>query len=306
MQLAERLMDTARHYGPVLATVDGYDVIECKACGFRHIDPLLSEEDLRAFYDKEFYQTEKADYFSRAESDKDWWMLRYAHYFELLEAQTRGRRLLDIGSGPGFFLEAGKRRGWDVLGFEPSKIAADYTARRGIAVVNDFFTPGKAASHGGFDVVSLNLVLEHLSDPIALVADARRMLNPGGILFVTSPNDFNPLQMILWKKMGFKPWWIVPKHHLNYFDLSSVSRLFRGQGLEPVHLETSYPLESYILAGRNYVGDDTVGRACHAERKAFETALFTHDPAQLRALAKSWAAQGIGREFVILGRKAGA
>lgn len=302
MHLAERLMDTARHHGPVLATVDGHDVIECASCGFRHIDPLLSEEDLRKFYDGEFYEKERPDYFSRAESDKDWWMLRYGHYFELLESHAPGRRLLDIGSGPGFFLEAGQRRGWDVLGFEPSKRAADYTAARGIAMVNDFFTPGKVADHGKFDVVSLNLVLEHLSDPIALVQGARRMLNPGGILFVTSPNDFNPLQMLLWKKMDLRPWWVVPKHHLNYFDLASVSRLFRGQGLEPVHLETSYPLESFILAGRNYVGDDCVGRSCHAERKAFETALFTHDPARLRALAAGWAAQGIGREFVILGR----
>ncbi len=47
MHLAERLMDTARHYGRVLATVDGYDVIACEACGFRHIDPLLTDEDLR-------------------------------------------------------------------------------------------------------------------------------------------------------------------------------------------------------------------------------------------------------------------
>jgi hypothetical protein len=148
MHLAERLMATARHHGPVLATVAGYDVIDCEACGFRHIDPLLSDEDLRAFYDKEFYQTEKADYFTRAESDKDWWMLRYAHYFELLENQAPGRRLLDIGSGPGFFLEAGKLRGWDVLGFEAAKPAADYTAGRGSAVVHVFFTPGTAAAHG--------------------------------------------------------------------------------------------------------------------------------------------------------------
>jgi aryl-alcohol dehydrogenase-like predicted oxidoreductase len=47
MNLAERLVATAEHYGPVLATVDGYDVIDCRACGFRHIDALFSDEDFK-------------------------------------------------------------------------------------------------------------------------------------------------------------------------------------------------------------------------------------------------------------------
>ncbi|MFO1248314.1 MAG: class I SAM-dependent methyltransferase [Alphaproteobacteria bacterium] len=307
MNLAERLVETAEHFGPVLATVDGFDVIDCRACGFRHIDPLFSDEELKKFYDGEFYEKERPDYFARAEADKAWWMLRYHHYFELLEAHApkpgQARRLLDIGSGPGYFLEAGRDRGWDVLGFEPSRIAAEYTAGRGIAVVNDFFSAGKAKGRGLFDAVSMNLVLEHLRDPIALVEEAKAMLAPGGLLFVSSPNDFNPLQMVLWQKMGLKPWWVVPKHHLNYFDHESARRFFTARGLKTLHQEGSYPLENFILSGRNYVGNDVVGRACHAERKAFETALFTHDKAQIKALAKSWMAQGIGREFIILGQK---
>lgn len=301
MNLAERLVETAEHFGPVLATVDGYDVIDCRSCGFRHIDPLLSDEELQKFYDGEFYEKERPDYFARAEADKEWWMLRYHHYYELLEAHAPGRRILDIGSGPGYFLEAGRMRGWDVLGFEPSRIAADYTAGRGIPVVNGFFSADKA--QGPFDVISMNLVLEHLRDPIGLVEQAKSVLAPGGLLFVSSPNDFNPLQMVLWRKMGFAPWWVVPKHHLNYFDGDSARRFFTARGLKTLHQENSYPLENFLLAGRNYVGNDTVGRACHAERKAFETALFRHDKAQIKALAASWAAQGIGREFIILGQK---
>ncbi len=301
MNLAERLVETAEHFGPVLATVDGYDVIDCRACGFRHIDPLLSDEELQKFYDGEFYEKERPDYFARAEADKEWWMLRYHHYYELLEAHAPGRRILDIGSGPGYFLEAGRMRGWGVLGFEPSRIAAEYTAGRGIAVVNGFFSADKA--QGPFDVISMNLVLEHLRDPIGLVEQAKSVLAPGGLLFVSSPNDFNPLQMVLWRKMGFAPWWVVPKHHLNYFDHESAKRFFTARGLKTLHQEASYPLENFLLAGRNYVGNDTVGRQCHAERKAFETALFRHDKAQIKALAASWSAQGIGREFIILGQK---
>jgi SAM-dependent methyltransferase len=303
MNIAERLVDISAHYGPMLATVDGYDVIECGACGFRHIDPLFTNEQLKKFYDSEFYQTERPDYFERMEADKEWWMLRYHHYYGLLEAHAPGRRILDIGSGPGYFLEAGRERGWQVLGFEPSRIAADYTAGRGLAVVNDFFSAARAKEHGLFDAISLSMVLEHVRDPIQLIEDARSLLVPGGVLLLISPNDFNPLQMTLWKKLGFQPWWVNPKHHLNYFDTVSAGRFLRARRFETLHLETSYPLENFLLAGRNYVGNPLLGRECHNERKAFESALFRHDKPRLQALAASWAAQGIGREFIILGKK---
>ena len=142
--IAERLADVSTHYGPVLVTVDGHDVIECEACGFRHIDPLFTTEQLKKFYEREFYQSERPDYFQRMEADREWWMLRYRHYYELLEARVRGRRILDIGSGPGYFLDAGRERGWQVVGFEPSLAAADYARARGLTVVNDFFSGAKA------------------------------------------------------------------------------------------------------------------------------------------------------------------
>jgi SAM-dependent methyltransferase len=301
--LAERLVDVSSHHGAVVATVDGFDVIECEACGFRHIDPLFTTEQLRKFYEDEFYQSERPDYFERMEADREWWMLRYHHYYELLEANVPGRRLLDIGSGPGYFLEAGCERGWRVMGFEPSRAAADYARARGSAVINDFFSGPKALEHGPFDAISMSMVLEHVRDPVGMIEEVRRLLVPGGLLFVASPNDFNPLQMLLWKKMGFQPWWVNPKHHLNYFDTISAKSFLAARRFQVLHLETSYPLENFLLAGRNYVGNPSLGRECHNERKKFESALFRHDKEQIKALGACWAAQGIGREFIIVGRK---
>jgi SAM-dependent methyltransferase len=307
MKPAQRLAEPSAHHGPVIATVDGYDVIECASCGFCHIDPLFTDAELKKFYEQEFYESERPDYFERMEADKEWWMLRYHHYFGLLEAHAPAdnnrRRILDIGSGPGYFLEAGRERGWQVLGFEPSRTAADYTRSRGLEVVNGFFSAAAAKEHGSFDAVSLSMVLEHVRDPIGLIEEARSLLVPGGLLLLISPNDFNPLQMTLWKKLGFQPWWVNPKHHLNYFNTESAGRFLKARRFDVLHLETSYPLENFLLSGRNYVGNPALGRECHNERKAFESALFRHDKPRIQALAASWAAQGIGREFIILGKK---
>ena len=304
--IAQRLIDVSAHHGPVIASVDGYDVIDCEACGFKHIDPLFTDEQLKKFYEAEFYQSEKPEYFERMEADKEWWMLRYHHYYQLIEAHVpakTARRILDIGSGPGFFLEAGRERGWQTLGFEPSPVAADYTRGRGLEVINGFFSAAAAKGCGPFDAISLSTVLEHVRDPIQLIEDARSLLMPSGVLLLILPNDFNPLQMTLWKKLGFAPWWVNPKHHLNYFDTASARTFLKARRFDVVHQENSFPIENFLLAGRNYVGNPALGRECHNERKAFETALLRHDRARFCALTASWAALGIGRESIILGKK---
>src|SRR2546423_11344440 len=120
----------------------------------------------------------------------------------------------------------------------------------------------------------MSMVLEHVRDPIQLIEEARSLLVPGGLLFVASPNDFNPLQMLLWKKMGFAPWWVNPKHHLNYFDIASAGSFLQARRFEVLHRETSYPLENFLLAGRHYVGNPGLGRASHNERKALACTRF--------------------------------
>ena len=67
MNIAERLREVSAHYGPIAASMDGFDVIDCQLCGFRHIDPLWSDDELKKFYDGAFYESERSDYFAKAE-----------------------------------------------------------------------------------------------------------------------------------------------------------------------------------------------------------------------------------------------
>lgn len=291
------------HSGTLLDKKDGVDVIDCRECGFAHVMPLPTAREVQRFYEKDFYDTEMPDYFKHAEEDMEWWMTTYDHYYDLLEAHTAGRRLLDIGSGPGYFLDAGIKRGWETIGFEPSAAAARYAEGRGLSIVNSMFSSEKATAYGPFDAVVINLVFEHVPDPIHLIEDVKRILAPGGLLCIITPNDYNPLQKLLVKRHGFNPWWVVPKHHLNYFTVDSLATLLESRGLAPVEAETSYPMEFFLLSGRNYVTDREVGRACHKERMAMEKALFAGDKALLCDLYRAWAKEGIGREAVIVARK---
>ncbi|MFA6315432.1 MAG: class I SAM-dependent methyltransferase [Candidatus Paceibacterota bacterium] len=292
-----------KHFGKILDKKEGVKVVDCRACGFAHVYPIPTEEDLKKFYEQEFYQHERPNYFKETREDLPWWMATYNNYYKLLENRTKGRTLLDIGSGPGHFLSCGKKRGWKTVGIEPSSMAAKYSNKRGLVTINNFFIYDRAKELGLFDVVHAALVLEHVPDPIGFINDMKKMLKKGGHIAIFCPNDYNPLQLILRQKHNFKPWWVVPKHHLNYFTIESMNRLLERLGFIIEDVIGTFPLETFLLSGRNYVDDHTVGRACHKDRKAFELMFYKKDSGILNNLYTGLATLGIGREFMIIAKK---
>jgi SAM-dependent methyltransferase len=294
------------HSGRILDSKSGFDVIECDVCEFKHIIPIPNSEELKNLYEEKFYSSEKPEYFKNVQEDLQWWELTYRNYYKMLEkyCQKNKRKLLEIGSGPGYFLKTGKKLGWDALGFEPSKQAYEYSKKLGVKVVNNFFDEKSANKYAGqFDVVYIDTVIEHLPDPISLLKNARKTLKPGGIIFITTPSDYNPLQTILRKDLGFKPWWVFPPQHINYFDFDSIKKLVKRVGFNVLDLSATFPMEFFLLSGKNYVDNERIGRECHAKRKNFEINMYKNNSGKLRAIYTALAKHGIGRDFIIIGKK---
>lgn len=302
---AETIVAWQTHQGPRIAAINGHDVIECGMCGFRHAVPLPDPEILEREYREKYYAEEKPTFLAHAGEDQEWAILAQAdrlESFERLLGPGR-RRLLDIGSGPGFFLKAAAERGWRVLGVEPSRQAAAHARGLGVDVAEGFFNAETAPALGRFDAVNLNNVLEHVPAPIELLILARECLEPGGVLCVNVPNDFSPLQAAA-AANGLKPWWIAPPHHLNYFDFASLSNLLERLGFTVAERTTSFPMEAFLLMGDNYVGDAVLGRACHTKRKRFDLALENAGLRETRrAFYRALAETGIGREAVVIAVK---
>jgi 2-polyprenyl-3-methyl-5-hydroxy-6-metoxy-1,4-benzoquinol methylase len=293
------------HAGVALDTVNGFTVIDCDACHFKHIVPIPTPAELEHVYRHDYYSVEKPLYIQRHIEDREWLDLVYAQRYELFERllPANRRRLLDVGSGPGVFLEHGRSRGWAVRGVEPSSQAAAHARANGLDITQAFLDERVASELGTFDVVHMNEVLEHLPDPRAILQLVDRLLNPGGLVALMVPNDYSPLQAALRDACGFAPWWLAPPHHVNYFDVASIQRLL-SERFEVVSAETSFPLDLFLLMGDNYVGNDDVGRACHAKRKALELNLARAGKAGLtRAMHEAFAKLGIGRDVFVVARK---
>jgi len=294
------------HAGVALDTVNGFTVIDCDACRFKHIVPIPTPAELEHVYGHEYYATEKPLYIQSIREDRECLNLVYAERYDLFERElgSAPRTLLDVGSGPGMFLRHGlERGGWTVRGLEPSAQAAAYSRGQGLDVTQAFLNAETAASLGTFDVVHLNEVLEHVPDPREVLRVIDTLLNPGGLIALMVPNDYSPFQAAL-RASGVKPWWVAPPHHVNYFDAASIQRLLEER-FAIVAVETTFPIDLFLLMGDNYVGDDQLGRACHAKRKAFEQALAHAGLTPLKqAIYRQLATLGVGRDVYVVARRA--
>ncbi|MGB9234765.1 MAG: class I SAM-dependent methyltransferase [Terriglobales bacterium] len=117
--------------------------------------------------------------------------------------------VLDVGSGVGGFVVGCRQLGYRAFGVEPDRIGAGgrvtsirIAARRlpenvFVAAVGDALPfAGKT-----FDLVTLNQVVEHVPDPIAVLREAARVLRPGGAMYVACPNYlrfYEPHYKVLW------------------------------------------------------------------------------------------------------------
>jgi 2-polyprenyl-3-methyl-5-hydroxy-6-metoxy-1,4-benzoquinol methylase len=104
-----------------------------------------------------------------------------------LKADERGR-LLDVGCGNGQFLAQMQKLGWEVMGVELDPEAVRIAEERfGLRVFQGTLEEARLPD-GSFDTVTMNHVIEHVPNPIGLLAECRRILRPGGKLVVVTPN----------------------------------------------------------------------------------------------------------------------
>lgn len=149
------------------------------------------------------------------------------------EPYKKDKRLLDVGCGAGTFLEAAGRAGWQAIGVEVSRTAAEHVRARGFEV---FCGELENANYPDdyFDVAIASEVLEHVPDPRALLEEMARVLRPGGLLWATTPHGRGLSARIL----GLE-WSIVcPPEHLQLFSLKGIKGLLSGTGFSNVEVAT--------------------------------------------------------------------
>ena len=227
------------------ASGEEFEVCRCTKCGFFFTQDVPAPHEIGRYY-------ETPDYISHSDT-RSGLMNRIYHTVRSYMLQRKARlvaeatgvqrgRLLDIGTGTGYFPHTMQQRGWQVEAVEQSQQARDFARQHFGLEVKPADTWQNMAA-GSFDAVTLWHVLEHLPHPDEVGRQLRRLLKPNGRLIVAVPNCSS------YDARHYGADWAaydVPRH-LWHFTPATLDTWARRQGLQVVKM-LPMPMDAFYVS----------------------------------------------------------
>ena len=211
--------------------------IKCLNCGLMRQSNILDESETNLLYQlfrSESIRQETPDsYFDRITKMPVEMSENNKRCAWMNGSIPKSGSILDIGCGGGVFLNEFKRffgLGWDIAGIEPTPEYASLASRRlGVNIETGMFNE-RSFSGQLFDLITINHVLEHISNPLEFLKNAFALLKPDGAIYLKTPDQSD---------FGFLP----TNHdrfslqHIWYFRLIDLEKIGLAAGLVPAKSE---------------------------------------------------------------------
>ena len=221
------------------------DFVVCGRCNLAFRVEFPSELALEGLYLEAYSQGKIEKKLTNQESGT-FAVKAYTSYlmkiFNILDSRLDAR-LLDFGAGSGELVEKLQKNGVLADGLERSEAArSSCLEKRTIELFSDF----KKIPTGYYQVVTMVEVIEHLTDINATLADLARVLEPSGILFITTPNRKGMrarLEKGCWKEAQ-------KKFHLFLFDWQSLEYHLKKAGFVNIERIRFSPVQKVGLRAK--------------------------------------------------------
>jgi SAM-dependent methyltransferase len=219
----------------------GIDVLRCEDCGH-----VFSSFQADAHYDG-FWGSEVAPgthyYWSKARARM------HSAFFRRFIAGRSGR-LLDMGSGLGFFVKAmGAHPAWEAYGCEISPAAVKHAREQlGLKTVVCSRLQDVDLPVGSFDMITMWDVLDHILHPDPLLSRCNVLLTNGGTLFIRTPNVSVqlPRARVMNAIGAIRPGakYLQASDHPHYYSTGSIRRLLERNGFTDITFLHLPPIET--------------------------------------------------------------
>ena len=225
-----------------------FSVYKCSSCGHVQIFPIPDYDNNKQFYDinrQASWVRPNIDIESmRRHLMTD--IIRRTKYIE--KHFQKNKKILDLGSGYGFFTEEMIKRGWNIYGLEISNsrraIAEDIVKQKFLNFdVCEIEQIPQEYNHF-FDVVVAFQVFEHILKPIEFLQGIKELLVPGGIVVIEVPNGNDHMLNICNEYIDF----YFQKAHVSYFSANDLKKLLIKSGYQNIKIEyiQRYSVENAI------------------------------------------------------------
>lgn len=233
---------------------DDHWIVKCKGCGHVQLSPLPTVEQ-----EEEYYKTNRMarDLLPQADKNDFDLMMKYEIWGAKQAARVKknfpaGSRLVEIGSGYGWFVEKMRSDDYYVCGLDINEEkCAMAKERAGIELqplnfITDEIFPDMLHS---FDGVCSFHVLEHMPDPKMMLMKASQFLKPGGRIYLEVPNLNDYVKGLSNEYTNFS----YLRAHLSYFSPETLRSTLERAGYSGVTVGgvQDYGLENAIHWIRN-------------------------------------------------------
>lgn len=213
-------------------------VVRCDTCGHVQLHPVPTAEELAAYYAAETQRKAVHGHMTREEKQRH------------VQADTERRvdqisamfpkRVLDIGCGEGFFVEALKEKGFQADGLDIGKLIRDEKDESDDKI---------------YDVVTVFHVLEHIIKPSLSMVEWWYYVADNGYLIIEVPNQED------WLISAFQGYaaWHYQQAHIHYFTVRSLCQVINSSGI--IYRSVKF-FGTQRYGFDHYVGWKTFGKPC--------------------------------------------
>ena len=213
-----------------------FNVVKCKGCDFVYINPRCSERENLEIYNTSYYTERSIDLSGKVRcflDDKERKINDHRIEWGYLKKHKKGGRILDFGSGPGFFLDALEGK-WEKYAVDTSDFSINSIQD---PAVNKFkgtlFEARFEESY--FDVIYIGHTLDRLTNLKQTLVELNRILAADGVIMVVTPNIGSLCARIFKEKYR-----LLYSNHLVYFSSETLKTFFAQSGFKILDIEYPY------------------------------------------------------------------